>query len=221
MWFDWSHFTTSSVFLCFFVSPSDIGWDEAGDEAHKDWQETDWLQFHRWTTTTGVSRVFVMYVTHAAIKHHHHVPLVTMKLEIKKTWSALFTLSGNLMQLMQWEKVFPSALKFSLYTSIGHKKQHRREDYRIMTGWQTVTLWVTVWPISRSSQQLQCLTIPDKHCVTPWCLECLRFTGSCCFMFSVVGVVLEQTVCQLIDALFYLLWERKKYNQPKALETNK
>lgn len=151
MWFDWSHFTTSSVFLCFFVSPSDIGWDEAGDEAHKDWQETDWLQFHRWTTTTGVSRVFVMYVTHAAIKLHHHVPLVTMKLEIKKTWSALFTLSGNLMQLMQWEKVFPSALKFSLYTSIGHKKQHRREDYRIMTGWHTVTLWVTVsscsvWP---------------------------------------------------------------------------
>lgn len=150
MWFDWSHFTTSSVFLCFFVSPSDIGWDEAGDEAHKDWQETDWLQFHRWTTTTGVSRVFVMYVTHAAIKLHHHVPLVTMKLEIKKTWSALFTLSGNLMQLMQWEKVFPSALKFSLYTSIGHKKQHRREDYRIMTGWQTVTLWVFWTPAGLS-----------------------------------------------------------------------
>lgn len=52
----WSKFSLIWLvtWLCFFLSPSDIGWDEAGDEAYKDRQETDWLKLHWWTTATGV-----------------------------------------------------------------------------------------------------------------------------------------------------------------------
>ena len=67
-----------------------------------------------------------------------------------------------------WEKVFPSAFKFSLYTSIGHKKQHRREDYRIVTGWQTVTLSAhQLVQVSNCTASSHKVVVPVEHCLTP------------------------------------------------------